>query len=110
MFATPGTKAPNRVGFSKYASYINSKSIEEYGRPLVIAMSADLADSTNISGFSKGYNGSPDLGMYDKTNNPDSPLMPQGITEFTNAGMLAGLATVNLNEDPYKEYNGFLVP
>jgi len=107
LFATPGTKAPNRVGFSKYASYINSKSIEEYGRPLVIAMSADLADSTNISGFSKGYNGSPDLGMYDKTNNPDSPLMPQGITEFTNAGMLAGLATVNLNEDPYKEYNGF---
>ena len=45
--------------------------------------------------------------MYDKTDNPDSPLMPQGITEFTNAGMLAGLATVNLNEDPYKEYNGF---
>ena len=107
LFATPGTKAPNRVGFSKYASYINSKSIEEYGRPLVIAMSADLADSTNISGFSKGYNGSPDLGMYDKTNNPDSPLMPQGITEFTNAGMLAGLATVNLNKDPYNEYNGF---
>jgi transketolase len=107
LFAAPGTKAPNRVGFSKYASYINSKSIEEYGRPLVIAMSADLADSTNISGFSKGYNGSPDLGMYDKTDNPDSPLMPQGITEFTNAGMLAGLATVNLNEDPYKEYNGF---
>jgi transketolase len=107
LFAPPGTKAPNRVGFSKYASYINSKSIEEYGRPLVIAMSADLADSTNISGFSKGYNGSPDLGMYDKTNNPDSPLMPQGITEFTNAGMLAGLATVNLNEDTYKEYNGF---
>ncbi|MDG2398179.1 MAG: transketolase, partial [Candidatus Marinimicrobia bacterium] len=107
LFATPGTKAPNRVGFSKYASYINTKSIEEYGRPLVIAMSADLADSTNISGFSKGYNGSPDLGMYDKTNNPDSPLMPQGITEFTNAGMLAGLATVNLNKDPYKEYNGF---
>lgn len=33
--------------------------------------------------------------------------MPQGITEFANAGMLAGLATVNLNEDPYEEYNGY---
>ena len=33
--------------------------------------------------------------------------MPQGITEFTNSGMLAGLATVNLNEDPYAEFNGF---
>ncbi len=107
LFASPGTMAPNRVGFSKYASYINSKSIEEYGRPLVIAMSADLADSTNISGFAKGYNGLPDLGMYDKIKNLESPLMPQGITEFANAGMLAGLATVNLNEDPYEEYNGY---
>jgi len=107
LFVAPGEKAPNRVGFSKYASYINSKSIEKYGRPLVIAMSADLADSTNISGFAKGYNGSPDFGLYDKDTNPDSPLMPQGITEFTNAGMLAGLATVNLNEDPYSEFNGF---
>ena len=107
LFASPGTMAPNRVGFSKYASYINSKSIEKYGRPLVIAMSADLADSTNISGFAKGYNGLPDLGMYDKIKNLESPLMPQGITEFANSGMLAGLATVNFNEDPYEEYNGY---
>ena len=107
LFVSPGEKAPNRVGFSKYASYINSKSIKKYGRPLVIAMSADLADSTNISGFAKGYNGSPDFGLYNKDTNPDSPLMPQGITEFTNSGMLAGLATVNLNEDPYSEFNGF---
>ena len=33
--------------------------------------------------------------------------MPQGITEFANAGMLAGLATVNFNEDPYEEFNGY---
>ena len=33
--------------------------------------------------------------------------MPQGITEFTNAGMLAGLTSVNLNEDPYDEFNGY---
>lgn len=107
LFVAPGEKAPNRVGFSKYASYINTKSIQEYGRPLVIAMSADLADSTNISGFAKGYNGAEDLGLFDRETNPDSPLMPQGITEFANSGMLAGLSTVNFNEDPYAEYNGF---
>jgi transketolase len=33
--------------------------------------------------------------------------MPQGITEFTNAGMMAGLATVNFSEDTYKDFNGF---
>ena len=107
LFVSPGEKAPNRVGFSKYASYINTISIKKYGRPLVIAMSADLADSTNISGFAKEYGGSEDMGLYDKTKNLNSPLMPQGITEFTNSGMLAGLATVNFNEDPYEEFNGF---
>lgn len=71
-------------------------------------MSADLADSTNISGFSKGRDGVDDLGMYDKHTNPDSPLMPQGITEFANAGMMAGLSTVNFNEDTLEEYNGFI--
>ena len=107
LFVPPGEKAPNRVGFSKYASYINTISIKEYGRPLVIAMSADLADSTNISGFAKSYDGKEDMGLFDKTENPESPLMPQGITEFANSGMLAGLATVNFNEDPYEEFNGF---
>ena len=107
LFVQPGEKAPNRVGFSKYASYINTISEQKYGRPLVLAMSADLADSTNISGFAKGYNGAEDKGLYDKNTNPESPLMPQGITEFTNAGMMAGAATVNFNEDTYEDFNGF---
>ena len=107
LFVKPGEKAPNRVGFSKYASYINTYSIKQYGRPLVIAMSADLADSTNVSGFAKGYSGADDLGFFNKDSNTDSPLMPQGITEFTNAGMLAGLTSVNFNEDPYEQFNGF---
>ena len=107
LFVDPGTKAPNRVGFSKYASFINSRSFAKYGRPLVVAMSADLADSTNISGFAKGYGDSDDLGLYNYKTNKDSPLMPQGITEFTNSGMLAGLATVNFCDDPYEDFNGF---
>ena len=107
LFVDPGTKAPNRVGFSKYASFINSRSFAKYGRPLVVAMSADLADSTNISGFAKGYGNTDDLGLYNYKTNKDSPLMPQGITEFTNSGMLAGLATVNFCDDPYEDFNGF---
>ena len=51
IFAYPGDVIPNRVGFSKYASFLNSSYEKEYGRPLVLAMSADLADSTNLSGF-----------------------------------------------------------
>ena len=107
LFVAPGVKAPNRIGFSKYASYINTISEQKYGRPLVLAMSADLADSTNISGFAKGYNGVEDKALFDKFSNKDSPLFPQGITEFTNAGMMAGAATVNFNENTYDEFNGF---
>ena len=107
LFVEPGVKAPNRMGLSKYASWLNTMCIKEYGRPLVIAMSADLADSTNISGFAKGWDEAPDLGLYHRDDNPNSPLMPQGITEFANAGMLAGLATVNFNRDPYEKFNGF---
>ena len=47
LFISPGTKAPNRMGFSKYASYINTLTEQKYGRPLILAMSADLSDSTN---------------------------------------------------------------
>ena len=107
LFVEPGTNAPNRVGFSKYASFINSISISKYGRPLVVAMSADLADSTNISGFAKGFGEMDDMGLYNYKDNSDSPLMPQGITEFTNSGMLAGLATVNFCNEPYDDFNGF---
>ena len=108
IFAEPGTNIPNRVGFSKVASWINSHSRKKYGRPLFVAMSADLAGSTNISGFAKGWGDIEDLGMYDKITNTNSPLMPQGITEFANSGMMAGLSTVNFNNDTLQQYNGFI--
>jgi transketolase len=107
LFLNPGEKSANRIGFSKVASYINTRANEKIGHPLVVAMSADLADSTNISGFAKGWGSTEDSGFFDRNKNLDSPLMPQGITEFTNAGMMAGLATVNFSKDPYSNFNGF---
>jgi len=108
IFAEPGDKVPNRVGFSKVASWLNSHSRKKYNRPLFVAMSADLADSTNISGFSKGWGDMEDMGMYSKEDNLSSPLMPQGITEFANAGMMAGLSTVNFSSDTLDSFNGFI--
>mgnify|MGYP000320138988 CR=1 FL=1 len=61
-----------------------------------------IGDKTvTISGFAKGYREMDDMGLYNYKNNEASPLMPQGITEFTNSGMLAGLATVNFCDDEY---------
>jgi transketolase len=70
-------------------------------------MSADLAGSTNISGFADGWEDIPGFGKYDRTKNPDGALLPQEITEFTNSGVTVGIATVNMAERPYDEFDGF---
>ncbi|MFH1679246.1 MAG: transketolase, partial [Candidatus Eisenbacteria bacterium] len=107
MWAKPGEKKPNRAALAAWGAYVNSKARERHGRPLFIACSADLADSTNISGFAKGFAGSEGWGWYDREKNPEGALLPQEITEFTNAGIMAGMATVNLSADPEKCFNGF---
>jgi len=108
LYKKPGENQPNRAGFGNFGSWVNSYSIEKYGRPLFLVNSADLAGSTNIAGFSKGWNGAESLGMYNRFENPKGSLMPQGITEFANAGINVGISSVNFNDDAYSEFNGFL--
>ncbi|HEX6654679.1 MAG TPA: transketolase, partial [Candidatus Limnocylindria bacterium] len=67
----------------------------------------DLAESTNIAGFAKDWEELPGWGWYNRDTNPRGSLLPQEITEFTNAGLVAGLATVNLADDPMATFNGF---
>jgi len=107
LFAKPGEKQPNRAGLAKWGSWINAYCAKNYGRPLFIAMSADLADSTNISGFAKGYGDFPGYGWYERNSKLDGILLPQEITEFTNAGLSVGIASVNLHTDPENYFNGF---
>jgi len=107
LFAQPGEVAPNRGGFSKYASYLNAYVSKHYGRPLVLAMSADLADSTNISGFGKPYGDEPGYGFFDRKENTRGAMLPQTITEFANAGICTGIAATNFAKDPETEFNGF---
>jgi len=107
IWKQPGEKAPNRAALAAWGSWVNAYARAEYGRPLFIACSADLADSTNISGFAKDFGEMPGWGWYQRDTNPRGSLLPQQITEFTNAGLMVGLATVNLAEDPMASFNGF---
>ncbi len=107
MWKQPGEKAPNRAALATWGSWVNSVAKAEYGRPLVIACSADLAESTNIAGFAKGFGDLPGWGWYNRDTNPRGALLPQEITEFTNAGITVGIATVNLADDPMRSFNGF---
>ena len=42
----------------------------------------------------------PRLRLVRARRNPEGALLPQGITEFANAGIMAGIATVNFSREP----------
>jgi len=107
LFFPPGDKQPNRIGFSRVASWINSVARKHWGRPLVIAASADLADSTNISGFAHDWEDSKGFGWYQREENPGGALLPTAITEFGNAGLVCGLASNNLSPQPEDSFAGY---
>ena len=108
LFKTAGEHDPNREAFGNFGSWINSYVYEKYKRPLAIVCSADLAGSTNIAGFSKGWLGSDDFGMYNPKSNNTGTLLPQGITEFANAGIMTGISSVNFSNNPFDDFNGFI--
>ena len=107
MWAKPGEKKPNRAALATWGSWVNSHARQKYARPLFIAMSADLAESTNIAGFMKGFGDVEGWGWYQRDTNVHGALLPQQITEFTNSGVACGIASVNLAADPFAEFNGF---
>jgi transketolase len=107
MWKPAGEKAANRSALATWGSWVNAFAKAEYGRPLFIVCSADLAESTNIAGFAKDFGDMPGWGWYQRDTNPRGALLPQQITEFTNSGVTVGIATVNLADDPMTSFNGF---
>ena len=71
LFVKAGDKAPNRAGFAKWGSWINSYCQEKYGRPLFLVCSADLAGSTNIAGFGADYGDMKNAGWFNRTDRTD---------------------------------------
>jgi len=107
LFVKPGTSAPNRAALGKWGAWVNSFGREHYNRPLFLAMSADLAESTNIAGFAAGFGDVKGWGRHDREHNPEGALLSQEITEFTNSGVAAGIACVNLSPTPLEHFDGF---
>jgi len=108
LYKKPGEIAPNRAAFGNFGSWLNSYVQKKYNRPLALVCSADLAGSTNIAGFSKGWEEIEDFGMYEPKINEKGTLLPQGITEFANAGIMTGISSVNFSKEPYSEFNGYI--
>ena len=107
LWKKPGEKAPNRAALGAWGAYVNGSARRHHGRPLFIAASADLAESTNIAGFAQDFGDLDGYGWYERDGNPQGTLLPTEITEFSNAGLLTGMASVNLAEDPFTRFDGF---
>jgi len=107
LFAQAGQMRANREALARWGAWVNALGAREYGQPLFLASSADLAGSTNISGFAAAFGSFEGYGWYERHGSDEGALLPQEITEFANAGIMAGLATVNLSEDPESEFQGF---
>ncbi len=86
---------------------MNAFGAREYQRPVFLACSADLAGSTNIAGFAQPYGDFKGYGWFALQDNFEGVLLPQEITEFANAGLMAGLAAANLSTQPEKRFDGF---
>ncbi|MDX9827778.1 MAG: transketolase, partial [Spirochaetia bacterium] len=107
LYLKPGASAANRAALARWGAWVNAFGAKEYGRPLFVVSSADLAGSTNIDGFAKAYGDFPGYGWYLRHGSPEGSLLPQEITEFANAGLMTGMASVNLSADPEKTFDGF---
>jgi transketolase len=107
LYAKPGEKVANGKGFATFGAWLNAHGRKEYGRPIVVACSADLAESTNIAGFAKDFGDSKGFGWYERNKNTEGCLLRQQITEFSNAGLMVGLATVNFSKTPYESFSGY---
>ncbi len=107
MYRPAGERLPNRAGLAAWGSWVNSYARATYGRPIFVVCSADLAESTSIAGFGKDWEELPGWGWFDRTQNPRGTVLPQEITEFTNAGLLVGMTSVNFAKDPLADFDGF---
>lgn len=107
IFAKPGDKQPNRAALGQWGAYVNAVSNDVAGRPLFLVCAADLAGSTNIAGFAKGFDGFDGFGWYDRENRVHGSVLPQQITEFSNSAITSHLASVNFAKDGEKEFLGY---
>lgn len=77
LYAKPGSKVANRSALAKWGAWVNAFGAKEYQRPVFLAASADLAGSTNLSGFAAKYEDFEGYGWYGLEGSESGTLLPQ---------------------------------
>ncbi|WP_319757130.1 thiamine pyrophosphate-dependent enzyme [uncultured Sphaerochaeta sp.] len=107
LWAKPGENKANRAAMGAWGAYINALGRKQYNRPLFLAASADLSGSTNLSGFGSDWEDTKGYGWYERVGSDEGVMAPTEITEFTNAGIMAAVAGLNLSDSPKTSFDGF---
>jgi transketolase len=107
LWAKPGESKANRAAMGAWGAYINALGRKQYNRPLFLAASADLSGSTNLSGFGSDWEDTKGYGWYERVGSDEGVMAPTEITEFTNAGIMAAVAGLNLSNSPKTSFDGF---
>ena len=89
--SSPGEKAPNRAALGAWGAYVElaRRSATTGGRCSSPARLTWPSPPTS-PGSRPTSTASPGTGWYERGSNPFGALLPTEITEFTNAGMMAG--------------------
>ncbi len=108
MWKKPGEKAANRAGLGRLGIVRELACPARLRPPACSSRPPPTWPSPPTSpGSLPDYDGMPGTGWYERAQNPTGALLPTEITEFSNAGMMAGLATVNLADDPFERFDGY---
>jgi len=100
------TGPPSRPGFP--TSTPSRK--RDFGRPLFIACSADLAESTNIAGFAKPFGRCPASGNYERDSTPAAPSSrPRSPNSQRRHDGRPGDGSTS-RTDPFDRFEGFWAP
>ena len=104
----PGEKAPNRAALATWGAWVNAYAHARSTAGRSSSPARPTWPSRPTSPASPRTSARlPGWGWYERDTNPRGALLPQEITEFTNAGVSVGIATVNLADDPMTAFNGF---
>ena len=105
----PGANAANRAGFAKWGAYVNSlgrQALWPAALPRHVRRPRGVDQHRRLRRRATAT--CPAGAGTTATSNQDGALLPQEITEFTNSGVSAGIATVNFSPDAVRELRRLL--
>ena len=108
LWKKPGDKQPNRAALAAWGAWVNTFAQEGVRPAAVHRVLRRPRRVDQHRRLRQGLGRREGLGLVRaRARTRRGALLPQQITEFTNAGIMVGIASVNLAADPMDAFDGF---